>query len=416
MDIRRSHPSRFWTKRRRIALIGCGLASAAIFAFLVPSTSAPSIERDALWIGTVRYGDMTREVRAPGLLVSRDFRWITAETPATVERILLRPGAKVRAGAIIMEMSNPALVDQKFAADAALRAAEAQIAAEQARLESEYLDRQADVATVQADYQQAKLQSEALTRALELGATSLVQQRTSVVVVDGQRRRLRIAEERAAAHRRASRAEIVAERARIDQLRSTAQLYARQVEALKVRAGIDGVLQESVVESGQQVAAGVNLARVAREGSLMAQLRVADTQVREVRIGQDVRIDLRDAQITGRVARIDPAVRSGTVLVDVELGDSLPRSARPDLSIDGGIRVERLGKVLHVERPANVQAGTTASLFRIDQDGKSAQRVQVKLGRGSVRDIEVVSGLRPGDRIVLSDTSQWAGNARVTLE
>ncbi|HEY0660506.1 MAG TPA: efflux RND transporter periplasmic adaptor subunit [Lysobacter sp.] len=404
------------THRRWVLAGGGTLALVLLLAFGLPNAAAPVVAREGLWMGTVRQGEMNREVRAPGVLVPREFRWVAVETPARVERLVIRAGATVEPGSVILEMSNPALLDQKFAADAVLRAAEAELAARHARLDSEGLDRQAEVAGVQADYEQAKLQSEALTRALEMGVASRVQQRTSEVVAQGQERRLQIARQRFATHQHAIRAELAAERARIDQLRNTADLLGRQVEALKVKAGIAGVLQEIVVEAGQQVAAGANLARVAQQGTLMAQLRVAETQIREVRVGQEVAVDVRDGSIAGRVARIDPAVRSGTVLVDVELVGALPATARPDLNIDGTIRIERLRGVLFVERPANVQPGGSVPLFRLDSDGESAERVQVTLGRGSANTIEVVAGLRAGDRIVLSDTSQWNSDVRIALD
>lgn len=416
MDIQRARPKKLMTHRRWVLAGGGTLALVLLLAFGLPNAAAPVVAREGLWMGTVRQGEMNREVRAPGVLVPREFRWVAVETPARVERLVIRAGATVEPGSVILEMSNPALLDQKFAADAVLRAAEAELAARHARLDSEGLDRQAEVAGVQADYEQAKLQSEALTRALEMGVASRVQQRTSEVVAQGQERRLQIARQRFATHQHAIRAELAAERARIDQLRNTADLLGRQVEALKVKAGIAGVLQEIVVEAGQQVAAGANLARVAQQGTLMAQLRVAETQIREVRVGQEVAVDVRDGSIAGRVARIDPAVRSGTVLVDVELVGALPATARPDLNIDGTIRIERLRGVLLVERPANVQPGGSVPLFRLDSDGESAERVQVTLGRGSANTIEVVAGLRAGDRIVLSDTSQWNSDVRIALD
>lgn len=416
MDIQRTDLKQ--KKRRRqiafgivgtIAIVAMGL----LIANLDPA--APSVDRAALWLGTVERGEMLREVRGPGVLAPKEIRWIAAETPARVERIVVKPGARVEPDTVILELSNPEVAEAQLAAQSALTAAEADLAAQRMSLESQALDQKANLAAVEADYESARLQAEAEGELAAKGIISRIQARRSELSAQTLQTRLSIEKERVTKFGDTTRAQLDAARARVDQLRNTAQLRRRQAEGLAVRAGISGVLQQVPVQEGQQVAAGVNLARVARPEVLMAELRIPETQVKDVSVGQPVRVDTRNGIVPGTVIRIDPAVLNGSVLVDVDLEGNLPPGARPDLSVDGTIEIERLSDVLYVGRPAFGQPESQVRLFKLDADGKRAQRVPVQLGRASVNLIEVRQGLNPGDRVVLSDTSQWDDYERLRI-
>lgn len=416
MDIQRTDLKQ--KKRRRqiafgivgtIAIVAMGL----LLANLDPA--APSVDRAALWLGTVERGEMLREVRGPGVLAPKEIRWIAAETPARVERIVVKPGARVEPDTVILELSNPEVAEAQLAAQSALTAAEADLAAQRMSLESQALDQKANLAAVEADYESARLQAEAEGELAAKGIISRIQARRSELSAQTLQTRLSIEKERVTKFGDTTRAQLDAARARVDQLRNTAQLRRRQAEGLAVRAGISGVLQQVPVQEGQQVAAGVNLARVARPEVLMAELRIPETQVKDVSVGQPVRVDTRNGIVPGTVIRIDPAVLNGSVLVDVDLEGNLPPGARPDLSVDGTIEIERLSDVLYVGRPAFGQPESQVRLFKLDADGKRAQRVPVQLGRASVNLIEVRQGLNPGDRVVLSDTSQWDDYERLRI-
>lgn len=417
MDIQRTDLKH--KKRLRQIAFGSGsvivlVAIALLLASLDPA--APSVDRAALWLGTVERGEMLREVRGPGVLAPREIRWIAAETSARVERIVVKPGARVTPETVILELSNPEVAEAQLAAQSALTAAEADLAAQRMTLESQALDQKANLAAVEAEYESARLQAEAEGELAGKGIISRIQARRSALSAQTLQTRLNIERERIAKFADTSRAQLDAARARTEQLRNTAQLRQRQTEGLAVRAGIAGVLQQVPVQEGQQVAAGANLARVARPEVLMAELRIPETQMKDVSIGQPVRVDTRNGIVPGIVIRIDPAVQNGSVLVDVDLQGELPPGARPDLSVDGTIEIERLSDVLHVGRPAFGQPESQVRLFKLDPDGSRAQRVPVELGRASVNLIEVRQGLNPGDRVVLSDTSQWDAHERIRIQ
>lgn len=417
MDIRRTDFAK--NKRRRhiiFAVAGILIASGLIGIIATLDPAAPAIERESLLLDGVKRGEMLREVRGPGLLVPKEVRWIAAETPARVERILLKPGAPVQAGSVIVELSNPEVADAQLAAQSALAAAEADLAAQRMTLESQLLDQKANLAGFEAQYESARLQTEAESDLAAKGIIPKIQYRRSQLASEQLKVRLDIEKERAAKFAQTSQAQLAAQRARAEQLRNTADLRARQLDGLKVRAGIAGVLQQVPVEEGQQVATGTNLARVARPDVLMAELRIPETQVKDVREGQDVSIDTRNGLVPGRVMRVDPAVQAGTVLVVVDLTGALPPGARPDLSVDGTIRIERLTDVLYVGRPAYSQPESEMRLFKVDAKTGIAQRVPVRLGRASVNLIEIRHGLQPGDQIVLSDTSQWDEYDRLRID
>lgn len=416
MDIQRIDRKR--QKQIRQWALG-GVAAAAAIGLLVwvatLDPAAPRVEKASLWTDTVKRGEMLREVRGPGVLVPREIRWIAADTAARVERIVVRPGAAVQPDTVILELSNPEVVDQALAAEAALAAAEADYTARVATLQSQLLDQRAQQAQVNAEYESARLQAEAEAELAAKGIIPSIQYRRSQLTSEQLKGRVAIEAERIQQFEASLAAQLAADRARIAQLKNAAELRRRQADALQLRAGIAGVLQQVPVQEGQQVAPGTNLARVAKPGELMAELRVPETQVKDVVIGQDVRVDTRNGVVAGVVARIDPAVQNGAVLVDVTLTGELPASARPDLSVDGIIEIERLPDVLYVGRPAYGQPESDVRLFRVDPDSGIAQRVPVRLGRASVSVIEVRQGLQPGDQIILSDTSQWDEHDRLRV-
>lgn len=416
MDIQR--PDLLVRARKRRLLIGSATV-AAVLGLLGWVTSlepaAPRVPAGSLWIDTVTRGELLREVRGPGVLVPREIRWIAAETAARVERIVVRPGAVVAADTVILELSNPEVVDQQLAAESALTAAEAEYTARQMQLESQLLDQQAALAGIRADHEVSRLTAEAEGELATRGIIPGIQARRSQLGAEQLKLRVGIEETRIAKFERTLAAQLTAERARIAQLRNVAELRQRQAEGMDVRAGIAGVLQQVPVQEGQQVLPGSNLARVAKPGALMAELRISETQVKDVLLGQSVRVDTRNGVVAGRVVRIDPAVQNGAVLVEVDFDEALPASARPDLSVDGTIEIERLPDVLHVGRPASGQPGTEVRMFRLDDDGY-AHRVPVALGRASVNRIEITQGLAVGDRVILSDTSAWDDHDRLRLD
>jgi HlyD family secretion protein len=416
MDIAR--PELKQRKRRRQWLIGGAIsilvvAAGAGLAALGPAI--PSVERSSVLVDTVKRGELLREVRGPGTLVPKEIRWIAAETSARVERVLVKPGAAVEPDTVILELSNPEVDDQLLAAKAALTAAQSDLAAKRTDLKSRLLDQQASHAQARTDFETARMQAESEKSVAEKGIIPAVQYKKSLVALEQLKFRVSIEEQRVAEFGHNISAQIAAEQARLDQLANTRDLRQRQADALKVRAGIAGVLQRVPVEEGQQVSAGTNLARVARPGELMAELRIAETQAKDILIDQPARIDTRNGIVAGKVLRVDPAVQNGTVQVDVELTGTLPSGARPDLSVDGTIEIERLADVLYVGRPAFGQPDTEVRLFRVDADGVAA-RVPVRLGRSSVNLIEIRQGLQVGERVVLSDTSAYDQSDRIRLK
>ncbi len=416
MDIAR--PELKQRKRRRQYLIGAGIAVLVIVAVAGLSAlgpAIPSIERSSVLVDTVKRGELLREVRGPGTLVPKEIRWIAAETAAHVERIVIKPGAMVKPDTVILELGNPEVDDQLLAAKTAVTAAQSDLAAKRTDLNSKLLDEQSALAQVKSEYETARMQAEAEKPVAEKGVIPAVQYKKSMVILEQYKERMAIEGQRVVEFRRNIASQVAAEQARLDQLIATRELRQRQADALHVRAGIEGILQQVPVEEGQQVAAGANLARVARPGELMAELRIAETQAKDVALGQPVKVDTRNGIVDGKVLRVDPAVQNGTVQVDVELDGKLPPGARPDLSVDGTIQIERLPDVVYVGRPAFGQPDSEVRLFRLDAAGDVASRVPVMLGKSSVNLIEIVKGLNPGDKVILSDTSAYDQNDRVRL-
>lgn len=416
MDIPRPELQR--RKRIRQAAIAGGalvLLAIATVAISRLEPAAPSVPRASVWIDDVERGEMLRQVRGTGTLVPREIRWIAAQTDGRVERVVVRAGAVVEPDTVLVEMSNPDLVQQTEEASFALEAAEADLTEMKLQLRSQQLDQRAALAAVRADYEGARLQAEAEKDLAEQGIVPAIDYRRSQLQVEQLGTRLEIEQERTEQFSGSIEAQVASQRARVDQARNVHERRLAQLESLQVRAGLAGVLQEVLVEAGQRVTLGANIARVARPDELMAELRVPETQARDVQHGQRVDVDTRNGVVEGRVVRVDPAVQGGTVQVDVELTRKLPRGARPDLSVDGTIEIERLEDVVYTGRPAYGQPDSTISLFRLADDGRHAVRVPVELGRTSVNTVEIVQGLEPGDEVILSDTSAWDEYDRIRL-
>ncbi len=404
-------------QRRRLrysTAAATGVVALAVFiATLEPA--APSVERAALYIDTVQRGEMLLQVRGPGILVPRDIRWIAAASEARVDRVLVKPGAVVEADTVLVEMSNPELEQRVAEANADVTAAEADYAALQVQLQSQVLDQKAVLAAANAEYEGARLESEAQADLAAEGIIPAIDYRRAQLAAEQLKVRLDVERERVNYLQDAVDAQLRAARARLEQQRKHLEMRAEQYENLSVRSGTGGVLQELEVEVGQRVTPGTNIARVARPDELMAELRIAETQAKDIRLDQPVEIDTRNGVVEGRVIRIDPAVRNGSVQVDVDIVGDLPRGARPDLSVDGTILIERLSDVLHVGRPAYGQPNSTLRLFRLQPDSGVAVRVPVTLGKVSVNRVQVVEGLNEGERVVLSDTAQWDDHDRLEL-
>ena len=403
--------------RRRLALGAVALA----FVVLVTvgrsqlEPAAPEVDRSQVWIDAVKRGPMLRQVRGAGTLVPEVIRWIPATTQGRVERILVLPGTSVDSDTVLLELSNPELELAALDAASELRAAEAELANLRVQLQSQHLSHEASAASVEAEYHEAELVAKANEKLAKDGLIADITLELSRVRVRELSTRTEIEQRRLAIDEDAARAQLDVSLAGVERARALSTLRRDQVEALRVRAGFGGILQQLPVEAGQRVDPGTNLARVSEPGRLKAEVRVSETQAPEVQIGQPVAIDTRNGIIPGRVSRIDPASENGTVTVDVALEGALPRGARPDLSVDGTIELERLDDVLHVARPVFGQEESTISLFKLERGGREAVRVQVKLGRGSVSTVEVAEGLQEGDQVILSDMSQWDGFDRVRL-
>ena len=363
----------------------------------------PVVDRSEVWTDTVKRGPMLREVSGLGKLVPEEIRWVTAATEGRVERIVLEPGAGITPNTVIMELTNSQLEQATVNAEWDWKAAETSYEDLKITLESQELTRESDNARLESDYQQALLSYDANSELAKDGLVSGLDLKLKKAVIDQLAGRLEIEKKRLEIMKESIKAQLAVQRTRIDQFRAAYNLKKSQLDQLKVRAGVAGVLQLVSVEVGQRVAAGANLARVANPNKLKAELKIPENQARDIQIGQEASIDTRSSIISGKVARIDPAVTDGTVTVDVALETGLPRGARPDLSVDGTILLERLEDVIYVGRPTLGQPDSRLGLFKLDSDGKRAVRVNVEFGRSSVDTIEVRKGLQPGDQVILSD-------------
>ena len=413
MDIPRAQVK----SRKKYFVIGGGIVAlvAVTVALSRLEPAAPTVERSTLWIDSVQKGTMLRQVRAPGTLVPEQIRYIPAVTAGRVERVLVRPGATVDANTILLELSNPDVQLEMLAAQQQLTAAEAQLISLRTNLESTRLNQEGVVATVRTQYEDAKRVAEVTNALDEKGLSSATEAGRARDNLKELAARLEIEEKRLAILNNTIESQIALQRAQVGRLRDIAQFQVNRVASMKVTAGAAGVLQDMNLEPGQWVQPGITLGRVAQPGRLKAVLRVPETQAKDIVIGQPVSIDTRNGLVAGRVFRIDPSVQNGTVQVEAALEGELPRGARPDLSVDGTIEIERLTDVMYVGRPAYGQAESTVGLFRLEPDGNTAVRVNVKLGRSSVNTIEVVQGLNVGDKVIISDMSQFDSAERVRL-
>ena len=417
MDIAR--PSQAGRKTKlRIVYGGAGILAILLVTLGLSrlKPAAPTVERGSVWIDTVKRGPMLRQVRGLGTLVPEEIRWIPAETTGRVEKIVLRPGTPVKADTVILVLSNPQVELDSLDANWQLKAAEAEAVDLKVRLESQKLDRQAVAATATANEQQARLQADADQTLAKDGLVSDINLKISQSRAEEQGTHLQLEQRRLEISDEAVKAQLAVQEARLEQLRGLSTLKRRQLDALQVKAGIDGVLQQLPVEVGQQIATGAILAKVTVPGKLKAELRIPETQAKDIMIDQPAVVDTRNGVVNGHVARIDPAVENGTVKVDVTFDGPLPKGARPDLSVDGTVELERLADVLQVGRPAFGQEQATVGLFVLDASGQEATRVQVKLGKSSVNVVEIVDGLKEGDKVILSDTSAWDAHDRLRID
>jgi HlyD family secretion protein len=417
MDIAR--PSNLRKKRiRQGVYAGTALVAVLLMTLGVSrlKPAAPTVEAATVWRDTVKRGPMLRQVRGLGTLVPEDIRWIPATTQGRVERIVLWPGTTVKADSIILELTNPQLEQEMEDAELKVKSAEASQANLRVQLQNDQLQQRAAAATVEAEFNKAKMQAQMNEALAKDQLVSDLMLRQSKVDAEQLAVRNEIAKQQLASSEESMRARLAVQQSDLDQIRAILHLKRRQYDELKVRAGFSGMLQLVPVEVGQQVAPGSNLARVANPLRLKAELKIAETQAKDIQIGQLASIDTRNGMVEGRVIRIDPSVQNGTRTVDVSLPDELPKGAVPDLSVDGTIELERLPDVLYVGRPAFGQEQSTVGLFKLDPDGSGASRVQVKLGRNSVNQVEVLSGLKVDDAVILSDMSAWDAFDRVRLK
>jgi HlyD family secretion protein len=405
--------------RRQLVLAGCGVAVLAAVALFVTrlKPAAPEVDRATVWTDVVKRGPLLRQVRGPGTLVPREdkIRLIPAETEATVVRIRVLPGAKVQPDTVLIDLVDPQLQQELLDAQLQLKSAQADYINTKAKVQSDLMDQKAVAATVGADHNQAKLQAATDKSLYDLGVISGLTYSASKGKADELTTRNDLEKERLTLNEKTIETQLAVQQTKVDQAKALLGLKQKQQDALSVRAGINGVLAELPHQVGEHVDTGTTLAKVVQLDQLKASLKIAETQARDIQIGQPAEIDTHNGVIDGKVMRIDPAVLNGTVTVDVELAGTLPQGARPDLSVDGTIDLDRIADVLYVGRPAFGNENSTISLFKLGMDGKTAVRVPVKVGRASVNSIQVLEGLQEGDTVILSDMSRWDNTDRIRL-
>jgi HlyD family secretion protein len=403
-----------------------GALGAATYGVRQLKPALPSVDGGTVWPDTVKRGPMLRQVHGLGSLVPEEVVWISAVTDGRVEKIFIQPGTLVRPDTVIMQLSNPTLSQGMLAAEFDLKQAEANLADLSVTLQSTTFDKQAVAAQVSSDYSDARLAADRDQQLSKLGLIPDLDVKLSQSKAKQLEFRNQLEEKRLGIIHQSVEAQLAAQKVKIDQLKAAYALKQQQVDQLRVRAGVAGMLQQlgnatsaapnaPPLESGQNVLAGAILAKVAQQDKLKAQVKITETEAKDIAIGQPASIDTRNGIIPGRVTRIDPSAVNGTVLVDVALTGPLPQGARPDLSVDGTIDIERLNDVVYVGRPTVGQPNSTVTMFRYDPDGKTATRVTVKLGRASVNSIEVLGGLKVGDKVILSDMSQQDSHDRIRL-
>lgn len=414
MDI----PKKPKSRRKPWLLVGLGvLALVGVTVGLSRlRAAAPSVERSGVWLDTVKRGPMLRQVKGAGTLVPEHSRWLTADTAGRVERIHVRPGAPVEPGTLLLELSNPDVQLQALEAERQLASAEAELIALRTSLETQRISQEAALATLETEATQAESQAQATVALLDRSFVPKLE----VEQVKGRAgeltRRLGLERQRLTVLQGSTREQLAAQVGQIERLKAVARFRRNQVDSMQVKAGEAGVLSELPLELGQWVTPGMVLAKVVKPERLKAELRIAETQARDIQVGQRAEVDTRNGVVEGVVARIAPAASQGTVRVEVTLTGELPRGARPDLTVEGTVELERLGQVLSMGRPAGAQPNSTMSLFKLVPGSDEAVRIPVQLGRGSVNSIEVVQGLAEGDQVVLSDMTAWDAVDRVRLQ
>jgi HlyD family secretion protein len=416
MDI----PRKSNAHNRLLARIICAIIAITLLVGITVYVShltpaAPVVDRAAVWIDTVKRGPMLRQVRGLGKLVPEEVRWVPAATEGRVEKKLLEAGARVTPNTLLIELSNPQLEQETVNAEWDWKAEESSYVDLKVRLEREQLTQASDMAKLESDYEQAVLRCAANAELEKSGLISKLDVKRDSANAQQLGNRVQIEKQRLSINMESITARLAQQRTRIDQRHAIYTLRKSQLDQLKVRAGVDGVLQVIQVDVGQRVAPGANLARVANPNRLKAELSIPETQAKDIQIGQDVSIDTRNGVIPGRVSRIDPAVKDGTVTVDVRLEGALIQGMRPDLSVDGTIVLEKMDDVIYVGRPVQGQPDSQSSIFKLDSNGNGAERVTVRLGRSSVNTIEVKEGLKPGDQVILSDMTAQDGFDRIRL-
>lgn len=420
MDIPRPDQKRK-RRRRQIIYSVCGFVGLTFITVGLQrlQPAAPSVDKATLYMGTVDRGPMIRQVRGNGILVPEEIRSITARYPGRIEEIHVKVGAAVTADTILLDLSNPEMEQAAFDAEWTVKAAEAELLNLKVSLDSQKLNLEASVASSQANYKKASLDAEVNTVLAKEGLVPALTLKQSLMTATELENLNRIESERLKISAQAFAAQLAVQEAKVQQFRAQLELKRSQVESLKVRAGIDGVLQrlgeQTLLRAGEQVGSGSFLARVANPKRLMAEIKIAETQAKDLELGQVAEIDTRNGKVPGRIVRIDPAATQGTVTVDVKLLGDLPKGARPELSVDGMIELERLDDVIFVGRPVIGQSDSTVGIFKVVNNGREAIRTPVKLGRSSVNFIEVIDGLAQGEQVILSDMSTWDAYDRVRL-
>src|SRR5581483_1414853 len=421
MDIpRKSAAKKRLIKRIAVSILILGIGGALFALSLRSKPAAPPVEMSTVWPDTVKRGPMLREVRGLGTLVPEDTLLIPATTDGRVEKILVRPGTPVKPETVILTLDSPTLQNDLVAAEYALKAAEANLQDLKVQLQSTTLTQKAVVAAATSDYHTAQLKADRDSQLVKEGLVPEVDAKISTVMAAELKQKMEIEQERLSIADDSTKAQIESKRVTIEQLRAAYKLKQKEVNDLKVKAGTEGTLQAlptppGPVEEGQKVLAGTPIAKVVQPWKLKAELHIPETQAKDIVIGQEAQIDTRNGVVSGKVSRIDPSVINGTITVDVRLTGACPPGCRPDLSVDGTVELERLTDVVYMGRPVFGQENSSVTLFKIDPDGKFANRVQVKLGRASVSAIEVKDGLKVGDRVILSDMSAFDGHDRIKL-
>jgi HlyD family secretion protein len=405
-------------KMRRIMYIAAAVVLIPLVTYALSrlKPAAPSVDSGTIWTGTVKRGPMLREVRGLGTLVPETIRLIPAATDGQVQRRYLLPGTPVQANTVIFDLVNPQLQQEELDAEYQLKGAQAAYDQTKAFLENQLMDKRTLAASVSSQYRTAEMVKQTKE---QLGANGLAPEldvKTAQVQAEELAKENDLAQKEVDTFQNSIAAQLAVQEATVNEKRAMYELKKTQMDELHIRPGIDGMLQELDVEVGQKVTMGTVLARVAQPSHLKAQLKIAETQAKDVVIGLQASVDTHNGIIPGHVTRIDPAVVNGTVTVDVGLDGPLPPGARPDLSVEGTVEIERLADVLYVERPVHGEANSTVGLFKLTDDGKDATRVQVALGRSSVNTVEILKGLQVGDKVILSDMSAWDNYDRVELK